>query len=111
VGRPLDEVIEIPPGVKPAEEYLIVGYRDGKEIRHQRVKLAGKSSPVPASRFGCVTLQDWPSEVALLAVAEAQRQPVEIARAPVKPPLRAQENQTSSTAANQTLVAACAPQA
>jgi hypothetical protein len=84
VGRPLEAVIEIPAGAKPAKEYVIVAYRDGKEMRRQQVKLAGPSSPGPASRFGRVTLQDGPSEVALLVTAEAQ--PVEIARAPVKPP-------------------------
>jgi hypothetical protein len=84
VGRPLDAVIEVPAGAKPTGEYVIAGYRSGQEVCRQAVKLSTSSAPTP--RFGRVTLENGPSEVALLVKADAQAQPVEIARAQVKPP-------------------------
>lgn len=90
VGRPWEAVLEIPSGVKPAAAYVLVAYRDGKEVRRQDVKLAGPTSPGPAARFGRVTLEAGLSEVALLATVEAPTQAAEIARVPVKlPPFEA----------------------
>ena len=86
VGRPWDAVVEVPSGAKPAARYEVAAYRDGKEIWRQNVTLAGPASPAPSRRFGRVKLADWPTEVALLVRSDASAQPVEVARAQVKPP-------------------------
>ena len=87
VGRPMEAVVEVPPGAKPAAEYVIVAYRDGKETSRRTVTpVVDTRSPQPASGFGRVVLEGWPSEVALVVKADAQARPVEVARAQVKPP-------------------------
>jgi hypothetical protein len=83
VGRPLEAVVEAPAAAKPGEEFNIVSFREGKELRRRAVAWAGQ--PQGASRFGRVTLDDWPTEVALVVKSDAQAQPVEVARAEVKP--------------------------
>ena len=80
VGRPLEAVVEVAAGVKPNEEYVLACYRDGREIRRQAVLFL--DSP---KHFGRVTLDNGPSEVALLVKADAQAKLVEVARAQVKP--------------------------
>ena len=86
VGRPMDAVVEVPAGAKPTAEYVVVAYRNGKEIGRRTVTLVAPSSPGPACRFGRVALDQWPSEVALLVKADSQSKPTEVTRAQVKPP-------------------------
>jgi len=91
VGRPLEAVVEAPADAKPDQEYVIVAYRDGNEIRRRGVALvvgmkAQQPTSQPATHFGRIALDDWPSEVALLVKADAQAEPVEVARARVTPP-------------------------
>ena len=93
VGRPFDAVVEAPDGVQPDAEYSVVGYRDGRETGRRAVKIMDPSrkrygwdkSKLPW--FGRVTLDDWPSEVALVVRTQAQVAAVEIARVAVKPPM------------------------
>ena len=92
VGRPLDAVVEVPAGAKPGEMYTVVGYRDGKETSRRVVTLVkqfrrGKRLGSAMDCFGRVTLEDWPTEVALLVNTGAQARAAEVARAEVKPPV------------------------
>ena len=84
LGRPLDAVVEVPSGPMPAGEYVVVGYREGKEVSRQGVAFLPKRDEPP--HVGRVTLEAWPSEVALWVKADPQARPVELARAAVKPP-------------------------
>ncbi len=83
VGRPMDAVVELPLVAKSSEAYVLVCYRDGKEIRRQAVNFV--DSYRRPRRFGRVTLDDWPSEVTLLLQVAGQP-PTEVARARVQPP-------------------------
>ena len=82
VGRPPDAVVELPSAPKPTEQFVVVGYRQGKEASRQAVTFAGKGPPY----FGRVALETWPSEVALWVEAAPQGEPEELARAQVNPP-------------------------
>ena len=55
-------------------------YRNGKEIGRRTVTLVAPSSPGSACRFGRVTLDQWPSEVALLVKADSQSKSTEVVR-------------------------------
>ena len=79
----MDAVVELPSAAKSSEAYVLVCYRDGKEIRRQPVAFV--DSYRRPRRFGRVTLDDWPSEVALLSQVAGQP-PTEVARARVEPP-------------------------
>jgi hypothetical protein len=80
VGRPLDAVVEVAASAKPNEEYVLVCYRDGREIRRQTVPFLDGPK-----HFGRVTLDDGMSEVALLVKTNVQAKLVEVARTQVKP--------------------------
>ena len=54
VGRPMDAVVEVPAGAKPTAEYVVVAYRNGKEIGRRTVTLLAAPSPGTAGRFGRV---------------------------------------------------------
>jgi hypothetical protein len=96
VGRPLDAVLEVPAGVKPGEEYSVVGYRDGEETSRRIVTIEDQFNKGSAWLFGSsdikqwfgrVTLDDWPSEVVLTLKSSSQVAAIEVARAKVYPPV------------------------
>ncbi|MBM4042096.1 MAG: hypothetical protein FJ290_26670 [Planctomycetes bacterium] len=78
VGRPLDAVVETASDAPPAEQFVVVSYRAGKEVSRQTVTFPGGKAPW----IGRVALEAWPSEVALWTKAEPQ----ELARAQVTLP-------------------------
>lgn len=86
VGRPLEAVVEVPNAVPSANEYAIVGYRDGKETSRRAIRFMA-SGGSQGLCFGRVALDDWPSEVALVRKSSPQAAPTEITRAEVKPPM------------------------
>jgi hypothetical protein len=84
VGRPMEAVVEVEPASKLAHEYVLVSFRNGQEIGRQVVKFAEPANA--KARTGRVVLEDWPEEVVLVTKRDAQAEPVELARAPVRPP-------------------------
>jgi hypothetical protein len=80
VGRPLEAVVELPRKVAPAEDYALVGTRDGKEVSRQALTFD------TSGRLARAPLPAWPAEVALWVKPNSQAQASEAARAEVKPP-------------------------
>jgi hypothetical protein len=87
----MEAVVEVPGGANPDDEYVVGGYRDGKEVSLQTVKfidehLSQISDQTVRYRFGRVALESWPSEVALWVKSEAQKEWTKVAQADVNPP-------------------------
>ena len=92
VGRPLDAVVDVPSGVATGDAYELVGLQHGREVSRRRVKFIDEKlnflteESDPRYRFGRVTLDDWPSQVALFKRSGSQQEWMEMAREPVLPP-------------------------
>jgi len=87
VGRPPDAVVTFAGKEPPAGEYVLVGYRDGKEVSRQTMSPAGKKAPYVVR----VSLEAGPTEVVLLAKSSPDGEPVELARQAVTlPPFEAE---------------------
>ena len=81
VGRPFEAVVTIAGKLPPAGEFVLVGYRDGKEVSRQGLALSEKSPVVRTS------LEAWPAEVALLVKSTTGGPFVELARQKVAWPV------------------------
>ena len=74
VGRPFEAVVTLTGKQPPAGEFVLVGYRDGREVSRQRLTFPEKSPVVRTC------LEAWPAEVALLVKSTPGGQSVELAR-------------------------------
>ncbi|NUQ61443.1 MAG: hypothetical protein HUU20_03080 [Pirellulales bacterium] len=79
VGRPLAVTVEVVADASSPREYVLVGYRQGKELARTQLALVG------ASPCQChASFDTWPAELALLAttpqgaIVELARQSVEV---------------------------------
>ncbi len=87
VGRPPDVVVTFAGNGPPAGEFVLVGYRQGKEVGRQAVIPAGTKAPYVAR----VSLEAGPAEVVLLVRSSPGGEPVELARQAVTlPPFEAE---------------------
>ena len=85
VGRPPDAVVTFAGKESPAGEFVLVGYRDGKEVSRQAVV------PGKVKNAARVPLEAGPTEVVLLAKSSPDGEPVELARQAVTlPPFEAE---------------------
>jgi hypothetical protein len=77
VGRPLEAVVTLAERQPPASEFVLVGYRNGREISRQKLSLSEKS------RVAGVALDAYPDEVVLLVRSAPGGESIEVARQPV----------------------------
>jgi hypothetical protein len=74
VGQPLEAVVTLPQHRPPEARFVLVGYRDGKEVSRQRLLPNDKSQIVR------ISLQQRPTEVAVLAQSKPSDEFVELMR-------------------------------
>jgi hypothetical protein len=87
VGRPPDVVVTFTGSGQPTGEFVVVGYRQGKEVSRQAVSPAGEKAPYVAR----ASLEAGPTEVVLLVKSSPGGEPVELARQAVTlPPFEAE---------------------
>ena len=84
VGRPLHAVVTGDGQQPAAGEFVLVGFRDGKEVSRNRLTWVVKTKqvwdPLPVPCYARVALDARPSEVVLLFKATPEAAPVELAR-------------------------------
>ena len=84
VGRPLHAVVTGDGQQPPAGEFVLVGFRNGKEVSRNRLTWVVKTKqvwdPLPVPCYARVALDARPSEVVLLFKATPEAAPVELAR-------------------------------
>ena len=80
VGQPPTAIVTIATEEKPAGEFVLVGYREGKEVSRQGFTLEDK----PCATRIC--LDKWPTEAALLVKSAPGSEFVELARQTCRQP-------------------------
>jgi hypothetical protein len=82
VGQPVTAVVEISSDQRPALEYTLVGYLNGKELGRYVLNLRSEKTKLTDS----VRFETYPNDLILFAKCRFKGEPVEVAREKVQPP-------------------------
>lgn len=82
IGRPLEAVVQLSLEERPIRDYILAGYRDGKEIERHMLRMRSRKPPY----IGTASFEHYPDELVLLAQCRYAGKPAEIARQKIELP-------------------------